>query len=115
MTLVNRPWGWFEVIETRPGFLTKRLTLNRGKRISLQRHDHRDEHWIVVSGDATIQIGNSFRDARMGAYAFIHRRETHRLTNIGDVQLIVVEVQTGAILDESDIYRIADDFGRVSR
>ena len=111
---ILRPWGEFKIVETTHFFQTKIITLKPGKRLSLQSHEHRDEHWIVVSGLGTVQINDVIYPAQANSTFFVPRNNMHRLTNTGTTDLVVVEVQTGDYFGEDDIERIEDDFGRVA-
>ena len=108
----QRPWGWFETLARGEGYLVKRLCLYAGRRISLQRHRHRCEHWVVVRGEGTVACGG--RQWRVGAgdSVFIPLGAMHRAA-AADGELELIEVQRGELLSEEDIERFADDFGRV--
>jgi mannose-1-phosphate guanylyltransferase/mannose-6-phosphate isomerase len=107
-----RPWGHFEVIGGGDGYQVKRLVVEPGGRLSLQRHTHRAEHWIVVNGVADVTLEK--KRSRLGANqsVFIPLGCVHRLANPGDKRLTVVEVQYGDYLGEDDIERFADDYDR---
>jgi mannose-6-phosphate isomerase-like protein (cupin superfamily) len=109
---VQRPWGWFETLGQGEGYLIKRLQIHRGCRISLQRHHHRCEHWVVVAGDGELQLGGRAIPASPGTGLFIPQGAVHR-ASAGQSDLLIVEVQRGALLREDDIERLADDFGRI--
>jgi mannose-6-phosphate isomerase-like protein (cupin superfamily) len=108
---VERPWGWFETLGSGPGYLVKRLSIHAGRRISLQRHRHRCEHWVVVAGDGWLECDGRGIPARPGTSLFIPLGTVHRAT-AGGHDLVIVEVQRGAMLREDDIERLADDYGR---
>jgi mannose-1-phosphate guanylyltransferase/mannose-6-phosphate isomerase len=112
---VERPWGWFENLGNGngngDGYLVKRLLIRSGARISLQRHRHRSEHWVVVAGDGLLQIDGDLVPATPGTSVFITQGALHRAT-AGSSDLLLVEVQRGAVLREDDIERFDDDFGR---
>lgn len=110
---VYRPWGWYDLLEQGPGFQVKRLMINIGASISLQLHHHRDEHWVVIQGQAHVQYGNEKIILGPGQSAHILKGMRHRLTNMGDCPLSVIEVQTGDYLGEDDIVRFDDQYGRV--
>ena len=112
--IVRRPWGGFEVIESGAGFKVKRITVNVGQSISLQKHMRRAEHWIVVKGKATVQLEEKFFDLTEGESTFIPAGKKHRLLNRSDQPLGVIEVQTGGYLEEDDIIRFEDQYGRIS-
>lgn len=108
---VIRPWGWYEALGSGEGYQVKRLWIQRGCRISLQRHRYRCEHWVVVAGDGELQVGDSTISATPGTSLFIPQGELHRAT-AGQLDMLIVEVQRGDWLSEDDIERLADDFGR---
>ena len=109
---VQRPWGGYEVIEARPGWQVKKLTINPGRRLSLQLHKQRSEHWVVVKGVATVTRGEEVFDLEVNESAFIPLGVKHRLENKAASPLEVIEVQIGAYLGEDDCVRFGDDFGR---
>jgi mannose-1-phosphate guanylyltransferase/mannose-6-phosphate isomerase len=111
--LVYRPWGSFEAITQGPDYQVKRLILTPGQAISLQRHQHRCEHWVVVAGKAEIRIGDEIKTYQANESVYIQKGDLHQLKNIGDKPLIVIEVQTGGYLGEDDIERFEDRYGRV--
>ena len=108
---VDRPWGWFETLAWGEGYWVKRLLIHKGCRISLQRHRHRCEHWVVVAGAGELQLEASPIPASAGTCLFIPQGAVHR-ASAGQHDLLVVEVQRGELLSEDDIERLADDFGR---
>ncbi|MGA8260020.1 MAG: mannose-1-phosphate guanylyltransferase/mannose-6-phosphate isomerase [Arenicellales bacterium] len=111
-TLVFRPWGSYEDLDKGEGFHVKRLTIKPGASISLQRHFHRSEHWVVVRGEAeVVRDGEEFVLAQNES-TDIPREAVHKLSNRGTEDLVIIEVQTGDWLDESDIERLKDDYGR---
>ncbi|MDN5321077.1 MAG: mannose-phosphate guanylyltransferase / mannose-6-phosphate isomerase [Thermococcaceae archaeon] len=107
-----RPWGAYTVLEEGERYKIKRLTVLPGKRLSLQRHYHRSEHWVVVRGTAKVKIGEKELLLRPGESTFIPAGVVHRLENPGKVILEVIETQIGEYLGEDDIERFQDDFGR---
>jgi mannose-1-phosphate guanylyltransferase/mannose-6-phosphate isomerase len=109
---VARPWGYFEVLQSAPQFCTKRLVVDPGASLSLQRHAYRSEHWIVVVGQALAVVGDQTLRLQANGSVFIPLGVAHRLTNTGSGLLQVVEVQTGAYLAEDDILRLEDAYGR---
>ena len=111
---VYRPWGSFTSLELGEGYQVKRITVEPGKRLSLQSHRHRSENWIVVRGEALITIGEEQLRRREGESVFIPVGTKHRLENPGAELLEVIEVQSGSYLGEDDIIRYEDDFGRVA-
>ncbi len=110
---VERPWGWFENLGHGDGYLVKRLLIRSGARISLQRHRHRSEHWVVVAGEGLLEIDGNRVPATPGTSVFIPQATLHRAT-AGSSDLLLVEVQRGALLSEDDIERFDDDFGRAT-
>jgi mannose-6-phosphate isomerase len=110
-----RPWGTWEVIAAGPNYAVKQIVVKPGQRLSLQRHLWRGEHWTIVSGIGEVtRDGLSFRLAA-GQYIFIGIGDTHRMANPGTDDLIFIEVQHGVVLDENDIQRLDDDYGRTER
>jgi mannose-1-phosphate guanylyltransferase/mannose-6-phosphate isomerase len=108
-----RPWGSFTVLENGLFYKIKRLSVLTGKQLSYQMHYHRSEHWVVVSGAATVTLDGEDHLVRTGENIFIPVGARHRLRNDGRLLLEVIEVQSGQYLGEDDIVRFADDFGRV--
>ncbi len=109
---MERPWGWFEPLASGEHYLVKRLLIRRGQRLSLQRHQHRCEHWVVVAGNGELQVGEAAIAAAPGTSVFIPQGAIHRARG-GSADLEIVEVQRGNWLSETDIERLADDFGRL--
>lgn len=107
-----RPWGGYSSIETGERFQVKRLFVKPGKRLSLQKHHHRSEHWIVVRGTAEVQVGEKTLILRENQSIYIPQGEVHRLHNPGKILLELIEVQTGSYLGEDDIIRLEDEYGR---
>ena len=107
-----RPWGSYTVLEEGERYKIKRLTVLPGKKLSLQMHYHRSEHWVVVRGTAKVYIDGKEILLRPGESTFIPAGVKHRLENPGKVILEVIETQIGEYLGEDDIVRFADDFGR---
>ncbi len=109
----TRPWGTWEVLATGEGYTLKRIVVNPGQRLSLQYHRFRAEHWTVVQGVAEAQINNRLSALTAGESVYVPLGAHHRLRNISDTPLVMIEVQTGVYLDEGDIIRIDDDYARV--
>lgn len=107
----ERPWGRWEVIATGDTYTTKRIHVNPGGKLSLQLHHHRQEHWIIVSGTAKITIGNDIREYGPNSHVYIPIETQHRIEAL-DEQVVFIEVQYGDELDEDDIVRIEDVYGR---
>lgn len=109
---VHRPWGSYHLLHHGDRFQVKRLTINPGARLSLQLHYHRAEHWVVVRGTALITRGTEQSLLRENESAFIPLGIPHRLENPGRIPLDLIEVQSGAYLEEDDIVRFSDTYGR---
>ncbi|MCT0206881.1 phosphomannose isomerase type II C-terminal cupin domain [Synechococcus sp. CS-1332] len=109
---VHRPWGWFETLATGPGYLVKRILITADQRISLQRHQHRSEHWVVVAGAGVLECDGDDFAALPGATLFVPCGGVHRAA-AGASGLEIIEVQLGEELREDDIERFSDDYGRV--
>jgi len=108
----SRPWGTYTVLEDTSGYKIKRIEVKPGKRLSLQKHYHRNEHWIVVSGTATVTVGDIIKYVRPNESTYIKMGEVHRLENEGKIPVILIEAQVGEYTGEDDIVRIDDDFKR---
>ncbi|WP_295421182.1 cupin domain-containing protein, partial [Sulfurovum sp.] len=108
----HRPWGTYTILEDENSYKIKRIVVKPGKRLSLQKHFHRSEHWIVVSGTAIVQVGENENLVRTNESTYIPMGEMHRLSNPGKVDLVLIEAQVGEYLGEDDIVRISDDFSR---
>jgi mannose-1-phosphate guanylyltransferase / mannose-6-phosphate isomerase len=109
---VHRPWGWYDSIDNGPRFQVKRIMVNPGASLSLQKHHHRAEHWIVVSGTAEVTCGERVLLLTENQSTYIPLGEVHRLANPGKVPLEIIEVQSGSYLGEDDIVRFEDTYGR---
>jgi mannose-6-phosphate isomerase len=108
----SRPWGGFENIVEGTGYKVKRLTVEPGHRISLQRHRFRAEHWVVVSGMPRVIIGGRARRVKARGAVDVPRGAWHRIENPGRRPVVIIEVQHGPYLGEDDIIRRSDDYGR---
>ena len=109
---VYRPWGWYDSLEEGLRFKVKRILVNPGAELSLQKHYHRAEHWIVVEGTAEITNGDQTFVLTENQSTYIPLGHVHRLSNPGKVPLEIIEVQSGSFLSEDDIVRIEDSYGR---
>lgn len=109
----ERPWGRWEVLDTGGGFAVKRITVKPGAALSLQLHHHREEHWVIVRGRVRVTRGEDLLELRRNDSVFIPLEAAHRIENIGDEPAIFIEVQIGDRLDENDIVRLEDRYGRV--
>jgi mannose-6-phosphate isomerase-like protein (cupin superfamily) len=140
-TRQQRPWGWFEILAAGDGYLVKRLCIHAGQRISLQRHHHRSEHWVVVAGQGELECEGKLIAAGPGTSLEVPCTATHRCS-AGAIDLIIIELQRSALISaadihcseasierseasiesseasiessEADIERLADDYGRSS-
>jgi len=109
---VYRPWGSYETVDESERFQVKRIVVNPGAALSLQKHFHRAEHWIVVKGTAEITIGEKDIVLSEDQSTYIPLGTLHRLANPGKIPLELIEVQTGSYLGEDDIVRYEDKYGR---
>jgi mannose-1-phosphate guanylyltransferase/mannose-6-phosphate isomerase len=112
---VSRPWGWYDTIDIGDRFKVKRIQVNPGSSLSLQKHSKRAEHWVVVRGLAEVTCDKNIIHLRENESTFIPQGVIHRLANIGSEPLEIIEVQSGIYLGEDDIVRIDDDYGRNKR
>jgi len=108
-----KPWGSFHVLEERPGYKVKRITVNPGGRLSLQSHRHRSEHWVVVNGIATATVDGAVHTLSRHKSIDIPLGAVHRLENHHSDTVDVIEVQFGDYLGEDDIIRYEDIYDRV--
>jgi mannose-1-phosphate guanylyltransferase len=113
-----RPWGVYYVLEDKPNYKVKKIVVNPNSRLSLQSHKHRSEHWIVVSGLATVEIHKGddpsqwVFDLAPNESCFISMGNKHRLANYGKIPIVIIEVQVGEYTGEDDITRYEDDYSR---
>lgn len=112
--IVNKPWGYYLNLNTDDGYKVKKIVVNPGCKLSLQKHEHRSEHWIVSKGTANVINGDDTVIVKEKGAVFIPQQNVHRVENIGDTPLHIIEVQFGDILEEGDIVRLEDDYGRLS-
>ena len=108
----QRPWGSWHVIDVADGYKIKRIQVSAGCRLSLQTHEHRSEHWVVIQGCASATVDDEVRTVRKGESIDVPLGAKHRLANEHDEELVIVEVQLGDYTGEDDICRIEDDYGR---
>ena len=111
LTSDNRPWGRWEEYVNEPGYRVKRLVVSAGKRLSLQKHAQRREHWVIVSGEGIITLDTETRRVAVGDTVSVPRGSVHRIENDGAEDLVIIETQLGVCLEE-DITRLEDDWGR---
>lgn len=109
---VHRPWGTYTILEDKPGYKIKKIMVKPGSRLSLQKHFHRNEHWVVVSGTATVTVEDKTYMVRENESTYIKAGEIHRLENQGKIPIILIEAQVGSYTGEDDIVRIEDDYQR---
>ena len=110
--VVHRPWGSYTVLEEGPGYKVKRIRVLPGRRLSLQMHHQRSEHWVVIAGTGRVTCGKRVFDVGPGENALIPKRTRHRLENLCKHPLDMIEVQHGTYVGEDDIVRYHDDYGR---
>jgi mannose-1-phosphate guanylyltransferase len=110
--LAHRPWGTYEVLINTPGYKVKRIVVKPGSKLSLQKHFHRNEHWIVVSGTAAVTVDDDRFLVRPNESTYIKMGQLHRLENEGKIDLVMIEVQVGEYTGEDDIVRVDDVYGR---
>lgn len=109
---VHRPWGWYDSIDQGERFKVKRIQVKPGSSLSLQKHHHRAEHWVIVKGTAEITCGDKKLLLTENQSTYIPLGEVHRLSNPGSTPLEIIEVQSGGYLGEDDIVRFEDHYGR---
>lgn len=112
--LEKRPWGFYEVLLDEKDHKVKRITVEPGGRLSLQRHKYRSEHWCVVSGECLVTIGSQERRLFTGEAVDIPQGLLHRIANNGKERVVYIEIQLGDYFGEDDIERIEDDYGRIA-
>lgn len=110
----ERPWGTYLVLDDEGDHKVKRITVRAGRRLSYQRHQHRSEHWFVVSGAGVVVLDGTQKDVGPGVAIDVPRGCAHRIANTGDEDLVFIEVQHGSYFGEDDILRLDDDYGRAS-
>lgn len=108
----ERPWGSYEVLSDEPDHKVKRIVVRPGKRLSLQRHRRRAEHWVVVAGRGIATRGGDELELEEGDSLDVPAGAIHRMANTGKADLVFIEVQRGDYFGEDDIERLEDDFGR---
>jgi len=109
---VFRPWGYYDSIESGLGFQVKRIFVNPGAKLSLQKHNKRAEHWVIIKGIASITCGKEVFQLGVNQSTYIPKGEIHRLENQEEKPLEIIEIQTGDYLGEDDIIRLEDDYSR---
>jgi len=111
----HRPWGTYTILDESDGYKVKRIVVKSGKRLSLQKHYHRSEHWVVVSGTALVTCGSKEYEVKANESTYIPIGVIHRLENIGKIPLVMIEAQVGEYVGEDDIVRLEDDFKRTEK
>ena len=111
----RRPWGSYTILDERPAYKVKRIEVLPLKRLSYQRHQKRDEHWVIVEGEAIVTLEGKEIRLSPGQSVDIPRMAAHRVLNPGREPLIFIEIQKGGYFGEDDIIRLEDDFGRVPK
>ena len=106
----KRPWGNFENLLSSDKYLVKKLSVKPGQKLSLQYHNHRVEHWVVVNGKGVITIGKENVKCEKGSYFKINKNQIHRIENNSSKQLEIIEVQLGETISETDIIRLEDTY-----
>ena len=116
MEVIEKPWGYYENLQVGDKWLVKKLVIKPYQKLSYQYHGYRDEYWVVVSGNGEININHQEKHIWKGDMFRINKAQCHRVKNImKDDDLIIIEVQIGDKIDEDDIIRIFDEYGRVDK
>jgi mannose-6-phosphate isomerase len=110
----HRPWGYYVVLSDEPDHKVKRIVVYPGKRLSLQRHKHRSEHWVIINGEALVTLNEKEIPLYKGMSIDVPVGAAHRIKNTGRQDLTFIEIQQGNYFGEDDIERLEDDFGRAS-
>jgi mannose-1-phosphate guanylyltransferase/mannose-6-phosphate isomerase len=109
---IDRPWGYYQDVDIAARYRVKRIVVKPGRTLSLQKHFHRSEHWVVVKGCAEVTLGNDVRSVHENESIYVPIGSIHRLANPGKIPLELIEVQVGSYLGEDDIVRLEDVYGR---
>jgi mannose-6-phosphate isomerase len=112
MESAERPWGAWSVLDAGDGYKVKRIDVRPGHRLSYQTHEHRAEHWYVARGTATCLVDDDTIVVETGGSIDVPMGAAHRISNLHDDDLVIIEVQRGGYLGEDDIVRLEDDYGR---
>ena len=112
-SIVNKPWGSYQIIDQGKNFVVKNILVKPNCKLSLQSHEHRSEHWIIVEGRAEVNINGNITTLETNQSTYIPSKTKHRLANNHDKNLIIIEVWYGEILNEEDITRYEDIYNRV--
>ncbi len=112
-SIIKKPWGSYQILDEGEKFLVKKIVVNPGGKLSLQSHKNRSEHWIIAEGEAEITLDNNTKKLKENEMIFIQKQSKHRLSNNSSENLIILEMWYGENLDENDIERFEDEYGRV--
>lgn len=109
-----RPWGQYTTIhgDDHAGYKVKKISVSTNSRLSLQSHNQRSEHWVIIQGKAKVQVGDDSLELNKNQHVYIPKKTLHRIENIGEEVLIFIETQIGVYLGEDDIIRYQDDYNR---
>jgi mannose-1-phosphate guanylyltransferase / mannose-6-phosphate isomerase len=110
---IDRPWGYYQDVDIAGRYKVKRIVVKPGGKLSLQKHFHRSEHWVVVKGTAEVTLGSDVQSVHENESIYIPIGSVHRLANPGRISLELIEVQVGSYLAEDDIVRLDDVYGRI--
>lgn len=113
MNKEERPWGWFKTLEENNGYKLKKIYVKPNQQFSLQYHNHREEHWVIVEGSGSITLDENVFPVSVGDFFKIGIKQVHRMKSHLN-GIMFYEVQMGTICEESDIVRIEDDYGRIN-
>ncbi len=113
--IYERPWGSYQTLRMGDNHQVKILTINPGGRLSLQKHFHRAEHWVVVAGEPTLTVNDDRKVYKVNDSIYIPKEAVHRIENLGNLACQIIEVQVGDYLGEDDIVRLEDVYGRVKK
>ncbi len=112
-SIVKKPWGSYQILEEGPKYSVKKIIVDIGGKLSLQKHTHRSEHWVIVQGEAEVTINDKLSIIQENQTIFIPKNSKHRLANNSSKILTVIEIWYGDLLDENDIIRFEDIYNRV--
>jgi len=112
---VDRPWGYYKTIHgnDKSGYKVKEIAVFPKGRLSLQSHNQRSEHWVIVQGRSLVQVGEDLLELHKNQNVYIPKKTLHRIENIGEEILVFIETQIGDYLGEDDIIRYSDDYNRI--
>jgi mannose-6-phosphate isomerase len=113
--IYERPWGSYQTLRMADNHQVKVLIINPGGRLSLQKHFHRSEHWVVVVGEPTLTVNDQVKVYRPNDSVYIPKEAVHRIENLGKIPCQIIEVQVGDYLGEDDIVRLEDVYGRIAK